>query len=65
MSSFRIRPRFAHTIELDIERTRDQILGELARQAPHDFDVKSFPGMICLHFSGGRKKFGRRGSRLR
>lgn len=57
MSSFRIRPRFAHTIELDIERTRDQILGELARQAPHDFDVKSFPGMICLHFSGGRKKF--------
>jgi hypothetical protein len=56
MSSFRIRPRFEHTIELPPEVIRDQILGSLARQ-PLGLEVKSFPGMIGLHLPAKDRRY--------
>ncbi len=48
MSSFRIRPRFEHTVELDREATRTRILASLAENAPQ-LEVKSFPEFIGIH----------------
>ncbi len=48
MSSFRIRPRFTHTVRLSMAEARTQILESLGRQAP-DLVVMDFPGFIGLH----------------
>jgi hypothetical protein len=47
MSSFRIRPRFTQTVDLDLEQTRARIVDGLTA---HDkrFEVKCFPGYITL-----------------
>lgn len=48
MSSFYLRPRFSHSIDLEVEAARDRIvLG--ARQEGDRCEVKSFPGYISLH----------------
>lgn len=48
MSSFRLRPRFTHVIDLDIEAARERIVkGAQARE--DRCKVKSFPGFISLH----------------
>lgn len=56
MSSFRIRPRFSHTIELGPEATRDLIVQSLAQQEPK-FLVKVFPGYIGLHIPVAEQHF--------
>lgn len=56
MSSFRIRPRFTHTVPLSPEETRRHLLAGLARQASN-FEVKDFPGYICLHFPPAERHF--------
>jgi len=47
MSSFRIRPRFTQTVDLDLEESRARIVDGLTA---HDkrFEVKCFPGYITL-----------------
>ena len=50
MSSFRIRPRFEHKIELSREATKAKILAALAANAP-GLEVKSFPEFIGLHIA--------------
>jgi hypothetical protein len=50
MSSFRLRPRFSHTIDLGMEDVRDRIV----RQAQSDGDrceVKCFPGHLTLRIA--------------
>lgn len=48
MSSFRLRPRFSHVIDLDVEAARDLIVNH-ARTEADRCDVKSFPGYVSLH----------------
>lgn len=48
MSSFRLRPRFSHVIDLSIEAAREQIVNQ-ARQQADRCNVKSFPGFVSLH----------------
>lgn len=48
MSSFRIRPRFSHTVELSVDAAREQVLRSLAQQSA-GFEVKAFPGFIGIH----------------
>lgn len=48
LSSFRIRPRFAHTIDRPLDAVREQLVQSLARQAP-ELVVKSFPTYVSVH----------------
>lgn len=48
MSSFRLRPRFSHVIDLDVDAARDLIVAHARTQADR-CDVKSFPGYVSLH----------------
>ncbi len=50
MSSFRIRPRFVQTVELNPDDTRAQILRAFAEKAP-DIEVRGFSGFIGLHIA--------------
>lgn len=56
MSSFRIRPRFAHTVELGHEATREKILRSLAAHAP-GLEVRSFPHFIGLHIAAKDRRY--------
>ncbi len=47
MSSFRVRPRFRHVINLDLETTQRRIVDHLTA-AESRCEVKKFPGYICL-----------------
>jgi len=48
MSSFRLRPRFSHVIDLGVEAARERIVN--CAQAHSDrCSVKSFPGYVSLH----------------
>jgi hypothetical protein len=49
LSSFRIRPRFEHTVDLGRDAIREKILRSLAAHSP-DLEVKVFPEFIGLHF---------------
>jgi len=44
MSSFRLRPRFLHVLEMGMEAARELIVNH-AREHPERCAVKSFPGM--------------------
>jgi hypothetical protein len=55
MSSFRIRPRFEHTVELSREATRAKILAYLAEH-PAGLEVRSFPEFIGLHIAAAERK---------
>ena len=48
MSSFRLRPRFSHVIDADIETARHTIVSS-AQQHADRCSVKSFPGYVSLH----------------
>jgi hypothetical protein len=56
MSSFRIRPRFAHTVELGPEATREKILRSLAAHSP-GLEVKAFPQFIGLHIAAKDRRY--------
>ena len=47
MSSFRLRPRFSHVIDLGIEEARERIVGQVKLNGSR-CEVKSFPGFISL-----------------
>lgn len=55
MSSFRVRPRFEHTVELSREATRAKILAALAVHSPA-LEVKSFPEFIGLHIPEAERR---------
>lgn len=56
ISSFRVRPRFEDTLDLTPEKTRELFLQAFARHAP-DFEVKAFPGYICLRIPAAERNF--------
>ena len=56
MTSFRIRPCFAHTVESSPDDTRDRIVRSLAAQAP-ELEVKMFPGFIGVHTGERERRF--------
>ena len=56
MSSFRIRPRFEHTLEFNREDTRQMILRSLAAHSP-SLEVKSFPEFIGLHIAEKERRY--------
>lgn len=56
MSSFRIRPRFSHTIDLSLPETRQRLLESLTRQSPA-LEVKDFPGFIGLHVPAPERRY--------
>ena len=47
MSSFRIRPRFTQTVDLDIETVQQRLFARANREDSR-CEVKSFPGFISL-----------------
>lgn len=47
MSSFRLRPRFTHLLELGVQETRDRIVQKVKSDGGR-CEVKSFPGFVCL-----------------
>ena len=48
MSSFRLRPRFSHTLDMDVEAACALIVNH-AREQPERCEVKSFPCYVSLH----------------
>lgn len=48
MSSFRLRPRFSHVIDLDVEAAVE-LITYYAREHADRCEVKSFPGFVSLH----------------
>jgi hypothetical protein len=54
MTSFRVRPRFEHTLELSPDEARARLLQYFAGQSP-GFEVRAFPGFIGLHI-GDRER---------
>ncbi|MEI2677185.1 MAG: hypothetical protein V9G29_04595 [Burkholderiaceae bacterium] len=48
MSSFRLRPRFSHVIDIDVEGAGEMI-AKYAREHADRCEVKSFPGYVSLH----------------
>lgn len=56
MSSFRIRPQFTHTIQANLDVTREHILQALAQKAP-GFEVRAFPEFIAIHFAEGERRY--------
>jgi len=55
MSSFRIRPRFSHVVDLTLDGTRDRILEAL--KPASGIEVKDFPGYICLRIAAKDQHF--------
>lgn len=47
MSSFRVRPRFRHVINLDLETTQQRLVGHITPERDR-CEVKNFPGYLCL-----------------
>lgn len=47
MSSFRLRPRFSHELEMSVDQAREWIVGKVKGGGAH-CEVKSFPGFVCL-----------------
>ncbi|MFO1450089.1 MAG: hypothetical protein U1F61_18160 [Opitutaceae bacterium] len=56
MSSFRIRPRFVHILDRNLNEARDLIVSSLARSSP-GVEVKAFPGYIGLHIVEKERNF--------
>lgn len=48
MSSFRLRPRFSHVIDMDVEGA-GELITQYAREHADRCEVKSFPGYVSLH----------------
>lgn len=56
MSSFRIRPRFSHTVEWSLEETRARILQSLAAE-PAGLEIKAFAEFIGLHIAASQRRY--------
>ena len=56
MSSFRVRPRFTHTVSLDPEATQSAILEHITPDN-HRCEVKSFPGYLCIRIPEEQRHF--------
>jgi len=56
VSSFRIRPRFTHTLDLGPSAARDLILRSLATQAPN-LEVKPHAEFIGIHIAEGERRY--------
>lgn len=56
MSSFSFRPSFMHTLELPLDQA-EATLTERLRQDPGKFEVKRFPGFICLRIPLSERHF--------
>lgn len=56
MSSFRIRPSFSQTIDLDSKSVYAQIVRAVTRQHP-EIEVKTFPGFIGLHVAARDRRY--------
>ena len=56
MSSFRVRPRFSHIIDLNPDETQSKILEEIS-PGTHRCEVKSFPGYLCLRIPEEQRHF--------
>jgi len=55
LSSFRVRPRFEHTLELSREVAREKILTALAARTPA-LEVRPFPEFIGLHIPEAERR---------
>ena len=47
MSSFRIRPRFTHVLDIGVDAARERIVNQVKAKESR-CEVKNFPGFICL-----------------
>ncbi|MCB1226451.1 MAG: hypothetical protein KDK99_11615 [Verrucomicrobiales bacterium] len=56
MSSFHIRPRFEQTLPTSPDTLRAEIVRDFGTQAD-DFEVKDFPGFICLRIHEKNRHF--------
>ena len=56
MNCLRLRPRFAHILEVGLEEAREHLVGQLRLQEP-GCEVKSFPGYICLRIPEERRHY--------
>jgi len=56
LSSFRVRPRFEDSLALSPDASRQFLLEAFARQNP-SFEVKAFPGYICLRIPPAERNF--------
>lgn len=56
MSSFRVRPRFSHTVGLDLESTQQRIARHI-QPDEHRCEVKNFPGYLCLRIPEDERHF--------
>jgi hypothetical protein len=56
MSSFRIRPRFSHTLDLTPAATRQRIIDSLARESP-GLEVKIFADFIGVHIGEKERRY--------
>jgi len=56
MSSFRIRPRFKHTLDLSPEVTRQRIVDSLARESP-GLEGKIFSDFIGVHIGHAERRY--------
>lgn len=56
MSSFRVRPRFDHTVEFSPTEARTRILAYLAQHSP-GIEARDFPGFIGLHIGTRERRF--------
>jgi hypothetical protein len=56
MSSFSFRPSFSHELDMPVERAVETIV-EKVSQEPVPFEVRSFPGFICLRIPVADRHF--------
>ena len=56
MSSFGFRPSFSHTLDMPPDRA-EELLTEKLREEPGSFEVKRFPGFICLRIPVTERHF--------
>ncbi len=55
LSSFRVRPRFVHTVTADRDATRASLLRALEHNPA--FEVKAFPEFIGIHIAEAQRRF--------
>ncbi len=56
MSSFGLRPSFSHEVEQSLEAAQARLVARMQEAAP-GFEIKSFPGFICLRIPERERHF--------
>lgn len=56
MSSFGFRPHFSQNLDLSPDEAREKLV-EAVREAGEDFEVRSFPGFVCLRVPPADRHF--------